>query len=177
MDKKKRRLLIRTIILVVLAAAVIYTLYANFTKEERGVLKAGDQAPDFVLQDMEGNTHQLSDYKGQGVFLNFWGTWCKPCEKEMPYMENQYQAFKDEGVQILAVNVGESDFQVNKFIEEHDLTFPVVVDSEIDVQNAYGIKPLPTTLLVDENGIIQRIITGEMTETDIEQHMKSIKPN
>ncbi|MGD6966871.1 thiol-disulfide oxidoreductase ResA [Rossellomorea vietnamensis] len=177
MDKKKRRLLIRTIILVVLAAAVIYTLYANFTKEDRGVLKAGDQAPDFVLQDMEGNTHQLSDYKGQGVFLNFWGTWCKPCEKEMPYMENQYQAFKDKGVQILAVNVGESDFQVNKFIAEHDLTFPVVVDSEIDVQNAYGIKPLPTTLLVDENGIIQRIITGEMTETDIEQHMESIKPN
>ncbi|MGF2616917.1 thiol-disulfide oxidoreductase ResA [Rossellomorea vietnamensis] len=177
MDKKKRRLLIRTIILVVLAAAVIYTLYANFTKEDRGVLKAGDQAPDFVLQDMEGNTHRLSDYKGQGVFLNFWGTWCKPCEKEMPYMENQYQAFKDEGVQILAVNVGESDFQVNKFIEEHDLTFPVVVDSEKDVQNIYGIKPLPTTLLVDEDGKIERIVTGEMTEADIEQHMESIKPN
>ena len=177
MDKKKRRLLIRTIILVVLAAAVIYTLYANFTKDDRGVLKAGDMAPDFVLQDMEGNTHRLSDYRGQGVFLNFWGTWCKPCEKEMPYMENQYQAFKDRGVQILAVNVGESDFLVNKFIEEHNLTFPVVVDSEKDVQNAYGIKPLPATFLVNPEGKIEKIITGELKEADIKLHMKSIQPN
>ncbi|WP_409251226.1 thiol-disulfide oxidoreductase ResA [Bacillus sp. SCS-153A] len=177
MDKKKRRLLIRTIILIVLAAAVIYTLYANFTKDDRGVLKPGDEAPDFVLQDMEGNIHRLSDYKGQGVFLNFWGTWCKPCEKEMPYIERQYQAFKDKGVQILAVNVAESDFQVNKFIEEHSLTFPVVIDSERDVLNAYGIKPLPTTLLVDADGKITKIITGEMTEADIKQYMESIKPN
>ncbi|MGM0846013.1 MAG: thiol-disulfide oxidoreductase ResA [Bacillota bacterium] len=177
MNKKKRRLLIRTIILVVLAAAVIYTLYANFTKEDRGVLKAGDKAPDFVLQDMEGNSHRLSDYEGQGVFLNFWGTWCKPCEKEMPYMEKQYQAYKDQGVQILAVNVGESEFLVNKFIDEYDLTFPVVVDSEKDVQSAYGIKPLPTTLLVDKEGRIERIITGEMSDEDIKQHMESIKPN
>lgn len=176
MDKKKRRLLIRTIILIVLTSAVAYTLYANFTKDERRTLKVGDQAPDFVLKDMEGNKHRLSDYEGQGVFLNFWGTWCKPCEREMPYMNNQYAKYKDQGVQILAVNVGESDFLINRFVSKHGLEFPILVDKEEEVQNAYGIDPLPTTFLINPQGEIEKIITGTMSEKDIIEDLESIKP-
>lgn len=112
---KKRRLVVRTIILAVLLASVGYTLYANLTKDEVQKVAIGEKAPDFELVDLNGKTHRLSDYEGQGVFLNFWGTFCKPCEKEMPYIENQYQKFKDKGVQVLAVNVGESEFAVKKF--------------------------------------------------------------
>ncbi|BCB04584.1 thiol-disulfide oxidoreductase ResA [Bacillus sp. KH172YL63] len=176
MNKKKRRLLIRTTILIVLISAVAYTLYANFTKDERGMLKAGDKAPDFVLEDMDGETHRLSDYKGQGVFLNFWGTWCKPCEREMPYMNNQYAKYKDQGVQILAVNVGESDFLINRFVSKHGLEFPILVDKEEEVQNAYGIDPLPTTFLINPEGEIEKIITGTMSEADIIEDLESIKP-
>ncbi|MGM0751313.1 MAG: thiol-disulfide oxidoreductase ResA [Bacillota bacterium] len=176
MNKKKRRLLIRTIILIVLTSAVAYTLYANFTKDERGQLKVGDQAPDFVLEDMEGNKHRLSDYEGQGVFLNFWGTWCKPCEREMPYMNNQYEKYKDQGVQILAVNVGESDFLINRFVSKHGLEFPILVDKEEEVQNAYGIDPLPTTFLINPQGEIEKIITGTMSEDDIIEDLESVKP-
>lgn len=176
MNKKKRRLLIRTIILIVLTSAVAYTLYANFTKDERGQLKVGDQAPDFVLEDMEGNKHRLSDYEGQGVFLNFWGTWCKPCEKEMPYMNNQYKEFKDKGVQVLAVNVSESKFLVNRFISKHGLEFPVVIDKNGDVLNAYGVDPLPTTFLINPDGKVERVLTGTMTEEDVKKYMESIQP-
>ncbi|QTC43372.1 thiol-disulfide oxidoreductase ResA [Bacillus sp. V3] len=176
MNKKKRRLLIRTIILIVLAAAVAYTLYANFTKDERGQIQAGDQAPDFVLTDMDGEKHKLSDYKGQGVFLNFWGTWCKPCEKEMPYMNNQYKEFKDKGVQVLAVNVSESKFLVNRFISKHGLGFPVVIDKNGDVLNAYGVDPLPTTFLINPDGKVERVLTGTMTEEDVKKYMESIQP-
>ena len=98
----------RTIILLVLGAAVAYTLYANFTKDDLQKVAVGEVAPDFVLVDMSGEKHQLSDYKGQGVFLNFWRTWCEPCEEEFPYINNQFQQFKDQGVQVLAVNVSES---------------------------------------------------------------------
>ncbi|MCA1063238.1 thiol-disulfide oxidoreductase ResA [Rossellomorea sp. AcN35-11] len=176
MDKKKRRLLLRTMILIVLTSAVAYTLYANFTKDERGQLKVGDQAPDFVLEDMEGNKHKLSDYEGQGVFLNFWGTWCKPCEREMPYMNNQYGKYKDQGVKILAVNVGESDFLINRFVSKHGLEFPILVDKEEEVQNAYGIDPLPTTFLINPQGEIEKIITGTMSEKDIIEDLESVKP-
>src|SRR5690606_15375394 len=87
----------RTAILLVLAGAIGFTLYNNATKENREVLQVGDPAPDFKLTDLNGEELQLSDYKGQGVFVNFWGTWCKPCEKEFPLMERQYQVYKDQG--------------------------------------------------------------------------------
>jgi len=174
---KKRRLVVRTIILAVLLAAVGYTLYANLTKDEVQKVAIGEKAPDFELVDLNGKTHRLSDYEGQGVFLNFWGTFCKPCEKEMPYIENQYQKFMDKGVQVLAVNVGESEFAVKKFAERHHLTFPIVIDTDADVQVAYGINPLPITFLIDKEGTVVKSFTGSLTEDKVEQFMKEIQPS
>lgn len=176
MKTKKKRLIIRSVILAVMMAAIIFTLYANFTKDKRGEIAIGDKAPDFVLTDMEGNKHQLSDYKGQGVFLNFWGTWCKPCEKEMPYMNNQYKVYKDQGVEILAVNVGEPDFLINNFVKKHELVFPILKDKNKEVLGLYGIKPLPTTILINPEGIITAIEAGELSEAKIKGMMESIKP-
>lgn len=166
----------RTAILLVLAGAIGFTLYNNATKENREVLQVGDPAPDFKLTDLNGEEHQLSDYKGQGVFVNFWGTWCKPCEKEFPLMERQYQVYKDQGVQILAVNIAQSDYEVKQYAEQRDLTFPIVIDKNKSVMEAYNVIPLPTTLLVNAEGNIEKIITGEMSEEDIQSYMEQIKP-
>ncbi len=174
--KKKKRLIMRSVILAIMLTAIIYTLYANFTKETRGKIAIGDNAPDFVLSDMNGNTHKLSDYKGQGVFLNFWGTWCKPCEREMPYMNNQYKVYKEQGVEILAVNVGEPEFIINKFVKKHGLDFPILKDTNKDVLNLYDVTPLPTTMLIDPKGTITAIETGELSEAKIKGMMESIKP-
>ena len=176
MDKKKRRLISRTIILLLLGAALVFALYTNFTKDKNESLRKGSYAPNFILTDMEGKEHKLSDYKGKGVFLNFWGTYCKPCEYEMPYMENQYKNFKDQGVEILAVNVGESDYAVNNFITKHDLTFPVMIDKGREVENAYRVDILPVSFLVDKEGKVIDIITGALTEESIQKHMERIKP-
>ncbi|SNS54243.1 Peroxiredoxin [Bacillus sp. OK838] len=176
MDKKKRRLISRTIILLLLGAALVFALYTNFTKDKNESLRKGSDAPNFVLTDMEGKEHKLSEYKGKGVFLNFWGTYCKPCEYEMPYMENQYKNFKDQGVEILAVNVGESDYAVNNFITKHNLTFPVMIDKGREVENAYRVDILPVTFLVDKEGKVVDIITGALTEKSIQKHMERIKP-
>ncbi|MFE3974193.1 MULTISPECIES: thiol-disulfide oxidoreductase ResA [unclassified Peribacillus] len=176
MDKKKRRLIGRTIILLLLGAALVFALYTNFTKDKNESLRKGSDAPNFVLTDMEGKEHKLSEYKGKGVFLNFWGTYCKPCEYEMPYMENQYKNFKDQGVEILAVNVGESDYAVNNFITKHNLTFPVMIDKGREVENAYRVDILPVTFLVDKEGKVVDIITGALTEESIQKHMERIKP-
>ncbi|PAK45588.1 thiol-disulfide oxidoreductase ResA [Peribacillus simplex] len=176
MDKKKRRLISRTIILLLLGAALVFALFTNFTKDKNESLRKGSEAPNFVLTDMEGKEHKLSDYKGKGVFLNFWGTYCKPCEYEMPYMENQYKNFKDQGVEILAVNVGESDYAVNNFITKHDLTFPVMIDKGREVENAYRVDILPVSFLVDKEGKVIDIITGALTEESIQKHMERIKP-
>ncbi|MGB3101952.1 MAG: thiol-disulfide oxidoreductase ResA [Psychrobacillus psychrotolerans] len=177
MNKKKNtRFIIRVLILVLLVALIIFTIYNNLRNEKTEVLKIGDQAPDFELVDMNGKTHQLSDYQGQGVFLNFWGTWCKPCEREFPLMDKQYQVYKDKGVQILAVNIAESDFVVQQYIDQRDLTFPVLIDKTKSVMESFNINPLPTTFLINSEGQIEKIITGEMTEEDIKKYMEQIQP-
>lgn len=175
-NKKKNRFITRLLILTVLAGAVVFTIYNSFTKEKHDILKVGDVAPDFALVDLDGESHQLSDYKGQGVFLNFWGTWCAPCKKEMPAMGRQYQVYKDQGVQVLAVNIAESDMKVRTFAEQYGMTFPTLIDTTKSVMQAYNVKPLPTTLLINPDGKIVKIITGEMSENDIKGYMEQIKP-
>ncbi|WP_409289044.1 thiol-disulfide oxidoreductase ResA [Peribacillus sp. SCS-37] len=173
---KKQRLAMRAVILFILAAALVYALYANLTRADIDKVKLNSEAPNFVLEDMNGNKHKLSDYKGQGVVLNFWGTWCKPCEKEMPYMDSQYAKFKDKGVQILAVNVGESSYAVEHFADKYGLDFPIMIDKKSEVQNAYRVDPLPVTFLIDKEGKVIDQMTGSLTEAEIEHFMNRIKP-
>ncbi|MGP7815643.1 thiol-disulfide oxidoreductase ResA [Niallia sp. 01092] len=175
MKNKKARLIIRLSLLLVMISAITYTLYQNFFTEKIRV-QAGDQASDFVLEDMRGNKVQLSDLKGKGVFLNFWGTWCEPCQREMPYMEKQYNHYKNLGVEILAINVAESDVAIEAFVKRHNLSFPVLKDKDRAVTEAYDITPIPTTFLIDKNGKVLRVITGTMTESDIKNYMELIKP-
>nr|WP_272914949.1 thiol-disulfide oxidoreductase ResA [Sediminibacillus terrae] len=173
--KKKRRLWMRIVVLSLFMFVVGFVLYQNFTKDSE-VVNAGDMAPDFALKTLSGETVQLSDYRGQGVFLNFWATYCKPCEEEMPYIESQYQKFKDEGVKVLAVDVGENDVTVSAFVERKGMTFPVLMDSREELLDAYGIGPIPVTFLIDKNGKVVDRITAGLTEPQVRDYMKKIQP-
>lgn len=177
-QKKKQRLYIRTAILIILLAAVGYTLYANLNKDNQGKINVGDKAPNFALKDMQGNTHHLSDYKGKGVFLNFWGTYCPPCKEEMPYMDDVYKTYKNKGVEILAVNVGEANFIVNKFVKQYKLTFPILMDKDGDVRSLYRIDNLPHSVLIGPDGKVKQVIIGNenLTKNDFKGFMESIKP-
>lgn len=173
---KTKRLLIRTFILILLGAAVAYTLYQNLTKDQHPQVSIGQKAPDFILTDIQGNKHHLSDYKGQGVFLNFWGTWCRPCATEMPYINQQYSQYKTKGVQVLAVNVSESNLAVNRFATGLNLHFPIVIDKDGQVQAAYGIDPLPATFLIDKQGYVVKYYTGQLSEKTVRDLMNEIQP-
>lgn len=176
MEKKKQRSVMRGIILAVLTIAIAYTVYAAATKDKVDIVKVGSAAPDFELVDLNGEKHRLKDYEGQGVLLNFWGTWCGPCEREFPAMTRQYEAMKHDGVQILAVNFAQSDFEVTNYVENMGMTFPVAIDKTKSVFTAYNIDPLPTSIFIDPQGNVERIVTGEMSEAQIASYMKSIMP-
>lgn len=171
--QKKTRLIIRTFVLLLLVSAVIYTIAS---KDKVKVLAVGDKAPDFELVDLEGNKQQLSDYKGEGVFLNFWGTWCPPCKKEMPYIERQHKAFEGKGVHVLSINIAESRLKVETFRDQYGMTFPIAIDKGKSVMGVYNVGILPATYLINKDGRIEQIITREMSEDEIKSLMESIQP-
>ncbi|WP_088102280.1 thiol-disulfide oxidoreductase ResA [Halalkalibacter urbisdiaboli] len=172
---KQRRLIMRASILFVIAAALGYTFYSNFFADH-SVAKAGNDSVNFVLHDLEGERLELDELKGKGVFLNFWGTYCRPCEKEMPVMENLYQEYKEKGVEIVAVNVSEPELTVERFVSRYKLSFPVAIDKGMKVSDAYGINPLPTTILIDEQGTIVHVHQGGMTDKMVREFMEKIVP-
>lgn len=171
--KRKKRLIIRTVVLILLVVAIIFAIT---TRDKSKVLAVGDVAPDFELVDLEGDKVRLSDYKGEGVFLNFWGTWCPPCKKEMPYMENMYKEFEEKGVHVLAVNIKQSKFTVETFRDQYNLSFPMVIDKDESVRRAYDVLPLPTTIMINKDGIIEDIITTGMSEDEIRSLMEGVQP-
>lgn len=89
-------------------------------------------------------------------------------------MDKQYQVYKDQGVQILAVNIAQSDYEARQYAEQRNLTFPIVIDKSKSVMEAYNIRPLPTTILVNPEEKIVKIVTGEMSEQDIVSYMEQI---
>ncbi|MFC7060330.1 TlpA family protein disulfide reductase [Halobacillus seohaensis] len=122
-----------------------------------GGLEVGDQAPDFELETLDGETIKLSELTGKKVILNFWATWCPPCKVEMPEMEKFHQEYGDE-VEVIAVNATGTESNrsdVASFIEEEKYTFPIVLDEELKVNNDYQVISIPTTYFIGSDGKIQ----------------------
>ncbi|MDF2537248.1 MAG: hypothetical protein K0S76_269 [Herbinix sp.] len=133
-------------------------------------------AYDFTLTDQYGNEHTLSDYKGKVVFLNFWATWCSPCQIEMPDIEELYAEYNQntEDVIILGVanpesqeypkNVDISKEKIITFLEDNNYTFPVVFDVSGEILKNYYISAFPTTFMIDKNGNIYGYVSGMLTK-------------
>jgi peroxiredoxin len=120
----------------------------------------GFAAPDFELETLSGRTIALSELRGQVVLINFWATWCPPCRAEMPAIQQVYEQYRDQGFEVLAVNLQEQDAQMSAFVEERGLTFPILPDRDGSVSLVYRVTSIPTTFFVDRSGIIQEIIVG-----------------
>jgi peroxiredoxin len=117
---------------------------------------------DFSLSALEGETGSLSSYKGKVVFLNFWATWCGPCRVEMPSLEAIYNKFSDRGLEMLAVNCAEDNAAVRSFIKNEGFSFPVLLDLDGRVSANYGILSIPTTFLIDRDGMIILRLVGSI---------------
>ncbi|MFC4025309.1 TlpA family protein disulfide reductase [Oceanobacillus longus] len=135
-------------------------------------LAIGDIAPDFELETLAGETVRLSDYRGKRVFVNFWATWCPPCRAEIPDMQKLYDT-KD--VVILAVNMAESPDTVTPFVEEFEMTFPVLMDAESEVVGTYQVQAYPTSYMIDSTGRIQFMRLGAMNYDLMVQELEKME--
>lgn len=165
--KKKRsfwRLMIMTMVLFA-GAVVIMQLIEQAGNDGR--VAAGDDAPNFKLVSLDGATMvERETYDGKGMLLNFWGTFCEPCEKEMPVVQENYATLQNMGVDFWAVNVGETPLRVDNFINDLgvDLDYPILMDTRSEVEKAYGIYNLPVTFVIDADGKVIEKYEGELTK-------------
>ncbi|MCA9881342.1 MAG: redoxin domain-containing protein [Anaerolineae bacterium] len=136
-------------------------------------LEIGNTAPNFTITTIGGETVALEDLRGHTVLLNFWGTWCGPCRREMPEFQALYEEYADQGFTILALAVNDKEEDVLAFQEEFELTFPLALDNDDVVNKLYEISSQPSTILIDADGIIQFQSFGIVTLSQIEPVIES----
>ncbi|MBD8497664.1 thiol-disulfide oxidoreductase ResA [Paenibacillus arenosi] len=162
--------------MVILAAILLLGGFAIgsalFTSNSVPVI--GSKVPNIKLQQLNGDVQELTNLKGQAIVLNFWGTWCEPCTREMPAFQRAHEEWKDKGVSIIAINNGEDPITVNNYVNAMNITFPIWLDSKKSVAKAYGIRPLPTTFFIKPDGTVHNIILGEVEESVLKTQIKEI---
>ncbi|MEZ4679595.1 MAG: TlpA disulfide reductase family protein [Caldilineaceae bacterium] len=130
-------------------------------------------APDFSLTTLDGDQFTLSAHKGTPIVLNFWATWCGPCQNEMPALQLASARFQDY-VQVVGVDQGEESAVVQRFVDELGVTFPIPLDSDFTAGQLYNVQGMPTTFFIDRNGIIRHLWIGEMNSVTLAEGIAEI---
>jgi thiol-disulfide isomerase/thioredoxin len=161
---------VATVVATTEAPAQVTDDETSAAKAASGPLRQGVVAPDFTLADLDGRPIRLSDWQGRPVLINFWATWCGPCQVEMPTIQAAYDAHQKDGLVVLAVAVDDSAKNVRSFFEKRDLTLQPLMDDGT-VSSIYQVFGLPTSYFVGADGKITAVHTGLLTEDKIEQYL------
>jgi peroxiredoxin len=128
---------------------------------------SGSYAPDFTLRMMGGGEFRLADNIGKKVIvLNFFATWCGPCKREMPELSAYYDKHRDEPFVMIGLDADEKEAKVEKFIAKYGVTFPVGIDDDNAISDSYGVRSLPTTVLIGADGTVKLFEVGPVRDAD-----------
>ena len=159
MDKTKKAPLYSGLAIAVLLLTQL--LLGNaFARDGMNAVEPAVMATEFSLMSTDGGDIKLSDYAGQFVLVNFWATWCPPCVKEMPSLNNLHKHFSETNFKVLGVHAGPALATVKTFLEKHPVEFDIVIDKKMEL-SSWGVTGLPTTLLVSPEGDIIYKAVGE----------------
>lgn len=191
--KNKRTLLIIILVFALLigGATLLYRQLGQNITAERLSTQAAQQegsndeseteqktkAPDFTVYDAEGNEVHLSDYVGKPIVLNFWASWCGPCQMEMPDFHEKYLVLSEE-VNFLMVNMTtgrETMESASAFVEKNEYSFPVFYDINSDAALTYGAYSLPTTFFIDADGYAVAQATGAIDAETLQKGIDMIR--
>lgn len=145
---------------VVVASVLIFQSDVGAPPIGRGVAAPGFELPVLRMTDDEqGRRLDLSSFEGRVVLVNFWATWCEPCEREMPAMERLYQALPREQFELVAIAIDDDEALVRKFQDQYKLSFPILLDQDQSIYRAYQTMGVPESLLIDRDGqIVERYV-------------------
>lgn len=133
----------------------------------------GRVAPDFTLPTVDGGQFVLREQRGKPVVLNFWASWCGPCQRELPAIQRAAEHYGDSVV-FAGIDQGETLELVQAYAEQHGLTFTIPLDGNGDIGYDYNVKGLPTTFFIDAEGVIQGLWMGEMNSVTLAENIARI---
>lgn len=177
-ESPEKRSVPRRTALMGLGVAAVILIVAWFVADQAGLgdvgkggintsllPKVGEPAPDFTAVSLDGEIVSLSDYRGEPVWINFWGAWCPPCRAEMPDIQAAYEELEPEGLVLLALSLGDPPSEAADFAAKVGVTFTVLLDPDRSLtSDAYPIYNFPTHIFVDEEGIVRKIVLSEMSK-------------
>ncbi len=161
----------KTISLVLL---ILMAIYGCAEKKEEAGRAEPKKAREFSIELFDGATFRLSEHRGSPIVLNFWASWCGPCKREAPELEKAFKKYSPRGVVFLAIAVQDTEEDAKKFIEEHGLTLPTGLDREQSVAELYGVMGVPTTFIIDREGMIRYTHLGAVTEELLEDELEEL---
>ena len=136
--------------------------------------RVGAEAFDFTLPDLAGDSVTLSDLRGKKVLLNFWATWCGPCRAEVPLLVRLNETYSHNDLAILAVNMMEDTIRVERFAADYGMSFPILLDSRGGISSSYFVRGIPTTILLDDQGVIRTVHVGMLTERVLDGYVQDL---
>ena len=168
----------RKAVLIVVALILVFAVY-KISRRGSGPAKPGPSsvvhsvAPDFSLQDLNGQPLELASYRGKVVILDFWATWCAPCRGEIPHFVEFQDKYRDQGLQVIGISMDDGPKPVREFYQEFKMNYPVALGNE-KVAEAYGgVLGLPVTFLIGRDGRVAAKYVGEVQMSTLQQAIES----
>lgn len=164
-----------SILFTIFLSVAFFLTACSSKKEDLPLLKQGSKAPDFVLTDLNGKAVNFKkDFEGKKVFLNFWASWCASCKEEMKALEKAYRAGGDRGFNVMGINVYQDKENVEKFVQELGLTFPILLDREGEVAKAYNVFGIPVSYVIEPSGIVKEKYLGGLSQEQLKEIIDNI---
>jgi len=157
-----------------LVVVLIWFLFLPAGTAGSTLLPVGHPAPAFTLPDSSGHATSLSQYRGHPLILNFWATFCEPCRTETPLLQRTVQTYQHQGFTILGIDQGEPNDAIRAFGTAYGLTYPLLADSQLQVNRQYGVTALPATYFIDATGVVRATSNGILTPSSLASGLHTI---
>jgi thiol-disulfide isomerase/thioredoxin len=164
-------------LVVIIAGGFIWFLFQpSKDTTPAGGVPVGQAAPNFTLTELHGGSLALSSLRGHPVIINFWASYCAPCQDEMPLLNSFYQQYQGKGLVILGINEGEPMATISDYAQRYKITYQVLADPsyQFNADSSYDPTPLPRSYFIDKQGVVRAVFTGELSPSALQANYQKI---